>query len=78
MSFTILRDEYKLVKIDLFDINSNEKKRIFIYTCEPFLITSNEKEEYLKSIEKKVKKTENFPSNWSRWSREDYTFNKYV
>jgi len=60
LSFTILRDSYKLLKIDLFDTLSNDKKRIFIYTCEPSLINSKEESEYLKVIEKS-KKQKIFP-----------------
>lgn len=55
LSFTILKDEYKLLKIDLFDINSNDKKRIFIYTCNPSTVNPQEKYNYLKSVARSKK-----------------------
>ncbi|AXH15525.1 hypothetical protein AMYT_1957 [Malaciobacter mytili LMG 24559] len=58
--FTIYRDEFELVKVDIYDKDMETQNRVYIYLCEPSLINEIDKKNYLKIVEK-YKKLKIFP-----------------
>ncbi len=58
--FTIYRDEFEVVKIDIYDKDMQNKNRIYFYLTDPSLINEIDKQNYLKIVEK-YKKLKIFP-----------------